>query len=80
MSKKKDFKSEYADELKEYGEKLNISSNFSGSATLSYKEHKMLVEGYKRDKFYLSKEYKELETADLSDFLSWERSDGGTIH
>ena len=79
MSKKKDFQAEYAEELKEYGEKLNFSSNFSTSATLSYKEHKMLVEGYKRDRFHLSKEYMELEVADLSDFLSLERSDGGTI-
>ena len=76
MSRNQETIVEYAEELKQYAEKLKFSSNFVRSVTLTPKEHKMLIEGYKSDK--LSKKYKDLESADLTDYFLWERSNGGT--
>ena len=78
MSNKKENIKKYEDKLKEYAEKLNFSSNFSMAATLSEEEHKMLIEGYKCDKFYKTNAFAEFETADLSDYFIWERAHGGT--
>ena len=71
MSKNKEIEKEYVDRLKEYAEKINFSSYFDSMATLSEKEHKMLVEGYKKD---LQSAYDEdLEQADLYDLLLMEK-------
>jgi hypothetical protein len=70
-------KNNYEEILKEYSEKINISSKFSTEVTLSCKEHKMLLEGYASLK--LSKEYFELERADLEDYMLLERSYGGSF-
>ncbi len=77
MSRNKEISAEYAEELKDYAEKLNFFSNFAGEVTLSSQEHKMLIEGYK-SKFMKSKLFKEFERADLTDYFLWERSNGGT--
>lgn len=61
---------------KEIEEKESFSSNFSSVETLSLKEHKMLVEGYKS--LSLNEEYFKLEQADLADYMFWERNNGGT--
>ena len=79
MSNKKEISQQYEEELREYAEKLDISTNFGLHETLSIEEHKMLVEGSKGDKFHMTKEFLEFERADLTDFMSWERSDGGTV-
>ncbi len=78
MSRNNETMTEYAEKLKEYAEKLNFSTNFSTSATLSLEEHKMLVEGYKNSKFHEGKEIMELESADLFDFWLLERRHGRT--
>ena len=78
MSDKQENIKKYEEKLKEYAEKLDFSSNFSASETLSKEEHKMLIEGYKSDKFYKTNEFLELEKADLSDYSFWERANGGT--
>lgn len=61
---------------KEIEEKESFSSNFSSVETLSLKEHKMLVEGYKS--LSLDEEYFKLEQTDLADYMFWERNNGGT--
>ena len=80
MSKNKEKLSHYADKLKKSAENLNNSSNFSTEVTLSLDEHKMLIEGYKDGKFFMSKEYEEFEKCDLIDYFNLERKDGGTIN
>ena len=77
MSKNTLILKKYEEMLKEYDEKLNISSIFGTSVTLSCKEHKMLLEGYKHSR--ISEEFLENEKADLSDFMLWERSNGGSF-
>ena len=77
MAKESEYVSNYEDELKEYAENLENSTNFDIGDTLSLAEHKMLVEGYKSSE--IEEEYSELEIADLSDFMLWERSNGGTF-
>jgi hypothetical protein len=67
----------YEDELKEYAENLENTTNFDIHDTLSPQEHKMLIEGYKSSVEVETQEYQELEIADLSDFMFWERSNGG---
>ncbi len=78
MSRKSDIMPEYIKKMQEYAENLKKSSNFVPPVTLSKEEHKMLIEGYKYNKFNLSKEGVELEIADLCDFMLLERSYGGT--
>ena len=67
----------YAESLRKYAKELEKTSNFGMCDTLSLKEHKMLVEGYKKSIDIQGKQYCELEIADLSDFMLWERSHGG---
>ena len=78
MSRKSSIMPEYINKMKEYAENLENFSNFVSPVTLSLEEHKMLIEGYKYNKFNKTKEYIELENADLHDFMFLERSYGGT--
>ena len=75
MSKNKEIEKEYVEKLSEYAEKKDFSTYFDSMATLSEKEHKMLLEGYKNAK--ISKAFIEFEFADLYDLNFMERNNGG---
>ena len=78
MSRKIENQKKYEEELKEYAEKANFSSNFETCVTMTAEEHKMLIDSYKKGKFQKDKDYQLFERADLEDYFKMERKRGGT--